>query len=87
MHKFIYIKSKSIVQNTVDYSGQEMFLEIIPMRGPSRPFQRTVRDTKVCLRQELCKTHIYTADCSKEKRAPSGTKLGPSGLKRGPSTR
>jgi hypothetical protein len=54
------------------------------MCGPFGPFQRTICDTKVCLGQELCKTHIYTIDCSKEKRAPSRTKLRPSGLRHRP---
>jgi hypothetical protein len=37
-----------------NYSGQESFLEISPVHGPSGPFQRTIRDTSVNLRQELC---------------------------------
>jgi hypothetical protein len=35
------------------------------------PFWWTVRDTKACLGQELCKTRFYTADCPKGKKAPS----------------
>jgi hypothetical protein len=49
--------------------------------GPSEPFWRIVRDTKVCLEQKLCKTRIYTTNCAKEKIARSGTKLGPFGLR------
>jgi hypothetical protein len=48
------------------------------VRRQSGPFRRTVRDTSVSLRQELCKTHISIMDCPKERRTPSGTKLGPS---------
>jgi hypothetical protein len=76
VHKSIYLISKSTVRNTVDYSGQhKLFGEFT--------CTRTVRDTKVLLGQELCKTRIYTMDSPKEKRASSGTKLGPSGLRRG----
>jgi hypothetical protein len=53
--KFIYINSKSIVRNTVDYSEQEKLLGNSPVRGPSRPLRRTIRDTRVTLGQEHCK--------------------------------
>jgi hypothetical protein len=33
-------------------------LEITPVRRPSGPFRRTVRDTRVSLAQELCKTRV-----------------------------
>jgi hypothetical protein len=82
VHKSIYLISKSIVRNTVDYSEQEKIFENSHMRELFRPFRRAVRDTKLYLGQELCKTHIYTMDCPKEKRASSGTKLGPSVLRR-----
>jgi hypothetical protein len=49
VHKFIYNYSKSTVWNTVDYFGQEKLFENSPMRRLSRPFRRTVCDTKVCL--------------------------------------
>jgi hypothetical protein len=52
------------------------------MRGPSGPLRWTVCDTRVSLGQEHCKNNVYTADCPKEKRAPSKTKRGPSGLRR-----
>jgi hypothetical protein len=78
VHKFIYINSKSTAWNTVDYSGHEKPFGNSPVRGPFGPFWRTVRNTKVSLGQKLCKTHIYTADCLKEKRALPRTKLGPS---------
>jgi hypothetical protein len=83
--KFIYINSKSTVRNTVDYSGQEKLFGNSPLRGPSGPLQRTVRDTRVTLGQEHCKTSIYATNCPKEKWAPFRTKLGPSGLRRGSS--
>jgi hypothetical protein len=44
------------------------------VREPIGPFRRTVRDTRVSLGQELCKTRVNTADCSKEKQ----DRLGPS---------
>jgi hypothetical protein len=47
--KFIYNYSKSTVRNAVDYSGQEKPFEKTPMRGPSGPLRRTVRDTRVSL--------------------------------------
>jgi hypothetical protein len=81
------MNSKSTVQNTVDYSGEEKLFVNSLVSGPSRPFRRTVRDTRESLGQELCKSRVYIADCPKEKRAPSGTKLGPSGLRRGLSGR
>jgi hypothetical protein len=55
MHKFIYNYSKSIVRNTVDYSGQEKLFGKSPKRGPSGPLRRTVRDTRVTLGQNHCK--------------------------------
>jgi hypothetical protein len=61
-------------------------MENSPVRGPSGPFWRTISNTSMRLGQKLCKTHISTTDCPKERRTPSGTKLGPSDLRRGPST-
>jgi hypothetical protein len=55
VHKFIYNYSKSIVQNTVDYSGQEKLFGKTPTRGPSGSLRRTVYGTKVTLGQEHCK--------------------------------
>jgi hypothetical protein len=55
VHKFIYIKSKSTVRNTVDYSGQEKPFGNSPMRGPFGPLRQTVRGTRVSLGQEHCK--------------------------------
>jgi hypothetical protein len=49
------------------------------MCEPSGPLWRTVRDTRVSLGQEHCKTRVNTMDYPKEKRAPFGTKLGLSG--------
>jgi hypothetical protein len=57
------------------------------VRAQSGPFRWAVRDTSLSLGQELCKTHISTADCPKERRTPSGIKLGPSDLRHGPSGR
>jgi hypothetical protein len=86
VHKFNHLNSKSTFWNTVDYFRHEKLLEISPVHGPSKPFRGTVRDTSVSLGQELCKTHISTMECLKERRTPSRTKLGPSSLRRGPST-
>jgi hypothetical protein len=55
VHKFIYNYSKSTVQNTVDYSGQEKLFGKTPTCGPSRPLRRTARGTKVTLKQGHCK--------------------------------
>jgi hypothetical protein len=49
VHKFIYINSKSTIWNTIDYSGQKKPFENSPVHGPSRPFRRIIRDTKVSL--------------------------------------
>jgi hypothetical protein len=59
----------SVVQNTVDYSGQEKLFREFTCAW-------TVHDTSVSLGHELCKTHISTIDCPKERRTPSGPKLG-----------
>jgi hypothetical protein len=71
VHKFIYINSKSTVQNVVDYSVHEKLFGNSPMGGPSGPFWWIVRDTGVSLRQELCKSRVYIVDCPKEKRQKS----------------
>jgi hypothetical protein len=46
---------KSIVRNTVDYSGHEKLFGKSPKRGPFGPLRRTVRDTRVSLGQNQCK--------------------------------
>jgi hypothetical protein len=53
--KFIYNYSKLTVQNTIDYFGLEKIFEKTPMRGPSGPLRRTVRDTRVSIGQNHCK--------------------------------
>jgi hypothetical protein len=79
VHKFIYNYSKSIVRNTVDYSGQKKLFGKTPKRGSSGPLRRTARDTKWPSDRNTPKTQVYTTDRPMEKWAPSETKRGPSG--------
>jgi hypothetical protein len=55
VHKFIYNHSKSTIQNTIDYFGQEKIFGKSPKLGLSGPLRRTVRDTRVSLGQNQYK--------------------------------
>jgi hypothetical protein len=66
------------VEDKVDFLGQEFFLEILHVLGPSRPFRRTIHDTSMHSGQKLCQMHISTTYRPKERQGPSSTMRRPS---------
>jgi hypothetical protein len=76
---------KRIVRNNIDYSGQELFLEISQVHGPSGPFRWTIHNTSMHFEQKLWQMHISSTNRSKERKVLLGAMCGLSGLTRGPS--
>ena len=66
-HRVPYEPLKRTVPNNINYSGQELLLEISYVRGLSEPFRWTACDTSMHFGKKLCQVHISTTDRPKDK--------------------